>query len=258
MTKTFTTFEQIVHYSLFQLDQRGMDVGVETWQGMPVEGRPDFVTREILNHDFMFHMPHTMVEAQRIIQPDLPWAEDHFQERVSGVPLNPGKAYKDWPYHGTDPDKFLDECGKFDISYMERIWVSRVLAMAEGIRFPYGDMTDVLELLRAEPLTRKATLPLFFPEDTGRSGRTMCSLHYHFMIRHNKLHLWYAIRSCDFVRHFVNDVYMAVRMAQWVRDSLLLKDLTVGNLYFTAYSFHYHKGDEHMLKPMFARYDGPV
>ena len=129
-----------------------------------------------------------------------------------------------------------------------------------GIRYDYGDLDDVLTLLQKYPYTRQATLPIFFPEDTGavHGGRIPCTLHYHFLLRNDRLHLWYTIRSCDAVRHFRDDVYMAGRLCQWVIDELKNMDndydaqefwegVVPGNLYFTAYSFHVHAGDRHML-----------
>jgi thymidylate synthase len=90
----------------------------------------------------------------------------------------------------------------------------------QGIRYEYGDLDDVVNLLYEHPFTRQATFPIFFPEDTGavHGGRIPCTLHYHFLRRGDSLHLWYAIRSCDAVRHFRDDVYMATRLCQWVTE----------------------------------------
>jgi thymidylate synthase len=114
---------------------------------------------------------------------------------------------------------------------------------------------DVIDLLCRRPYTRQATLPIFFPEDTGakHGGRIPCTLHYHFMLRNGKLHMWYPIRSCDAVRHFRDDVYMAMRLCQWVLSELREKeqvwvDVDPGVLSFTAYSFHAHMGDWHLLE----------
>jgi hypothetical protein len=110
-------------------------------------------------------------------------------------------------------------------------------------------------MLLHSPYTRQATFPIFFPEDTGADGRRIpCTLHYHFLLRNNQLHLWYPIRSCDLVRHFRDDLYLACRLLLWVLEELrerelrtdnpqLWMDVDPGTLFFTAYSFHVHYGD---------------
>jgi thymidylate synthase len=170
------------------------------------------------------------------------------------------------------------ETFRFDHTYQERIWpkwaghnTMRDHGRAEwakkaGIRYEYGDLDDVVALLRREPFTRQAYLPIWFPEDTGVvfGGRAPCTLGYHFMRRTNRLHMWYDIRSCDFVRHFRNDLYLASRLLLWVLEQLTVRfhewkmsdpktmslenqwtNVMPGYLYFCAHSLHYFKGDEH-------------
>lgn len=134
-----------------------------------------------------------------------------------------------------------------------------------GIHFRYGDYGDVLDLLAEDPYTRQAYLPIFFPEDTGavHRGRIPCSLGYHFLLRGNKLHCWYEIRSCDAVRHFRDDLYLASRLVAHTIEQLerradeyqfdpqsaheVWRAVDPGTLYFTAHSFHVHMGDIHRL-----------
>jgi hypothetical protein len=248
----------------------GSPVDAGHWQGIPTIGKPDLETREIMNLQFSAPMPRTPDHAQKVICPNLPWAEDHFRERVSRHPLNPGEEYKNWPWWRGQVDE-TQEQGKFTHTYMERFWPQEAgnghwceggdhVNGPMGIRYRYGDLDDVVKLLFEHPYTRQATFPIFFPEDTGAAhgGRIPCTLHYHFMLRDNQLHLWYPIRSCDAVRHFRDDLYMAVRLCQWVIDQLFERELRTcrpqlwvdvkpGFLHFTAYSFHVHMGDWHLL-----------
>jgi thymidylate synthase len=193
------------------------------------------------------------------------------------VPSNPGEQYKNWPWwRGQDEvTRIAGPTGKepqFSHTYQERFWPKYAGEGDEGpyrtyegrdnhgIRYRYGDLDDVVDLLRREPHTRQATFPIFFPEDTGavHGGRVPCTLHYHFLVRNGRLHLWYPIRSCDAVRHFRDDLYMACRLAQWMLIQLrtepeeqgvydFWRDVEPGWLYFTAYSFHVHMGDIHLL-----------
>src|SRR3546814_17458278 len=62
---------------------------VGEWQSQKsVEGAN--TTYEILNASFEMPMPETMDEAVRVVGPHISWAEDHFQERVSGDPARKG------------------------------------------------------------------------------------------------------------------------------------------------------------------------
>jgi thymidylate synthase len=112
---------------------------------------------------------------------------------------------------------------KFTHTYMERFWPKVATdglnpVKNRGIRYELGDFRDVINLLKNEPFTRQAFLPIWFPEDTGavHGGRVPCTLGYHFIRRHNYLHLIYYIRSCDFFRHFNDDVYMACRLVHYI------------------------------------------
>jgi thymidylate synthase len=214
------------------------------WQGKDVSASPDMTSYELLNFAFTLALPRTDLDHyRRTIEPNLPWADDHFEERVCGWPLNPGKQWQNWPW-ANSADKFRTE-GMFNHTYSERLWPKYARFMGatqtaidwssffekraqlggrfsetthRGIAWNYGDLHDLVTLLASEPETRQAVIPLFFPEDTGigDGDRKPCTLLYNFIMRQKKLHLFYPIRSCDYVRHFPDDVYLAVRLLLWV------------------------------------------
>lgn len=274
----YSSLGEAARSSIHLLKQYGRVVDTGHWQGVTTEGKPDLVTKELMNLTFEVPMPLSGDELADDVHPNEPWAEAHFRERVSRVPSNPGKEYKNWPWwRGQEgataikSEKYEEHQGesfKFTHTYQERFWPkyaqrnesSTRTQVREGIRYRYGDLDDVVGLLRREPFTRQATLPIFFPEDTGavHGGRVPCTLHYHFLRRGDQLNLWYPIRSCDAVRHFRDDLYMAVRLCQWVLKELVdhelrsdgeqtWVDVEPGMLHFTAYSFHVHMGDIHLL-----------
>jgi len=185
---------------------------------MKVWDKPEMVTHELTGHTVVADMRgHThLTYFQDEIKPDLPWADNHFDERVSGFPLNPPPSEKSWPYSEGVNDKFKDERGIFSHTYPERFWpkyAADASAPRHGIRYPYGDYADFIALLGREPYTRQAFFPIFFPEDTGNVSRvrTPCTLGYHILLTGDKVDLTYYIRSCDLLRHFRNDIYFAVR-----------------------------------------------
>lgn len=227
------------------------------WQQLDVSQSDAHATHELLNVSLWYDMPETGILAQRAVQPDLPWAEAHFRERVGGEPINPGVEHANWPYHAGKVD-LHQHGGKYDHNYMERYWASKIEVDAgiltvsgveafRGYRFSVGDLGDVVEQLRADPTTRQAYLPVWFPEDTGatQGQRVPCTLGYHFIVRDGKLHCQYNIRSCDVYRHFTNDVYMTVRLAQWVRSmaSGFEPGWEMGQLTMHVVSMHAFVGD---------------
>lgn len=216
------------------------------------------------------------------------WAEEHFLERVSGVPWNPPPSHERWPwtkYNG----RHQDAANKFSHTYPERMWpqhaghdegnCSRLpgrdrdycsYGEHRGIRMQYGDLNDLVGLLVRDPMTRQAFLPIWFPEDTGAVAgqRVPCTLGYHFMIREGKLSCRYYLRSCDLVRHFADDVYLAARLMQWVSHQWMEQTtframdahpeitnwagtpLPLGNLTLYISSLHAFIGDKYALELM--------
>lgn len=243
----------------FLITAREVDVG--RWQSIDVSDRPEMVTHELLNVSFEIRLPASMEQLQHVVRPNLPWAEDHFQERVSGEPWNPPPSQAWWPFAQQDNAEFKKD-EKFSHTYPERYWPKmanvgsttdkgrQIFVPHVGVRFEYGDLGDVVHQLAQEPLTRQAYLPVWFPEDTGavHGERVPCSLGYHFIIRENKLNCVYYIRSCDFMRHFRDDVYMTWRLVQWLRDELDMDRLTLGTLTMHITSFHIFAGDVPILE----------
>lgn len=220
----FPSFHAAIEEAKEQLHHSSI-VHAKRWQGVDVSKKPEMAMHEVLNFSFSVLVdPENLKED---IQPNLPWADDHFLERVSGQPLNPGKEWRNWPY-ALSADKFRTEGEAFTHTYMERYWPK--LANGGdydsnphmGIRYPYGDLADVVDQLAREPDTRQAYLPVWFPEDTGANhgGRVPCTLGYHFILRDGHFQCTYYLRSCDFVRHFRDDIYLSVRLQLWILDKL--------------------------------------
>lgn len=222
-------------------------VPVERWHAKDVRDNPLLLTREILNLSFDLAVPDSVGEWKDVTKPNLPWAEDHFQERVSGIPHNPPPSHAWWPWSSANA-KHQDENQKFSHTYPERFWNKGPgITPRWGIRYPYGDLQDLVDLMKREPLTRQAYLPVWFPEDTGdvHGERVPCTLGYHFLTRDGVTRVNYFIRSCDFVRYFRDDVYMAGRLLQWLCEQIHTKPY---RLYFTCVSMHIMQGDVPKLR----------
>lgn len=225
------------------------------WQSLDVSQSTAHATYELLNVALWYDMPNSKGGAQEYIKPDLPWAERHFQERIGGKAINPGVEHANWPYH-EGAIKLHQHGGKYDHNYMERFWPTDLhdgfsifpTKYWHGYRFPVGDLDDVITQLIADKGTRQAYLPIFFPEDTGatKGQRVPCTLGYHFIVREDQLHMQYNLRSCEIYRHFTNDIYMAVRLAQHVGSSIGVTDM--GRLTVNIVSFHGFVGDAEKIE----------
>lgn len=213
----------------------------ETWQAMNVRGSAIHRMHELEDMTIVVPFP-ALWDGPMFMAPDLPWAEDHFNERVSGIPYNPPPSAAEWPYAVRGNADHMTAT-RYDHTYPERFWPRRAGAVRgshgrmftlygdmtgddrQGIRFEYGDLSDVVALLVRDRHTRQAYLPVWFPEDTGaeRNGKAIrvpCTLGYHFMIRDGELSCRYYLRSCDVYRHLNNDVYMASRLMSWVANAV--------------------------------------
>lgn len=223
--KTFYKLSESITWAKEKLLNYGYVVQTERWQGIP---SPDDMW-ETMNTSFQSFIPHSLEELREEVKPNLPWADDHFEERISGKPLNPPPSNEWWPFNQKKNEEFKKD-EKFSHTYPERLWPKYASetpnSVMEGIRYQYGDFGDVIDLLQREPYTRQAFLPMWFPEDTGsvHGERVPCTIGYHFMRRGNYLHIVYYIRSCDYLRHFRDDIYMACRKLMWVLETLKERD----------------------------------
>lgn len=225
--------------------------------------QPEMVTREVRDVTLQIKVPESEVLLAGITRCNLPWAEDHFQERVSGQPLNPPPAEAWWPY-AQSGNAAHKKGEKFSHTYPERFWPvfanvggkcadsERVIAVPHvGIRFEYGDLGTLIEVLKKNPRSRQAYLPVWFPEDLRAAQlgeRVPCTLGYHFMQHPDgKLHATYYMRSCDLVRFFRDDCYMAGRLLQWIAGGV---GMAPGNLRLHISSLHAFVGDEPHLRPL--------
>lgn len=262
------SFEMVHEYIAQLLATFGRRIeGSTHWQGQQIEGKPEMVPVELENVIFEIYMPETITGAQAQIHPNLPWAEKHFAERVGGLPLNPPPSAAEWPFAQAGHTQHTNHWGQFSHTYPERFWPKHAghptsghcdaksceAGPQAGVRYQYGDLGDVINLLAGQPDTRQAFLPIWFPEDTGsvKGQRVPCTLGYHFMIREGQLNITYLIRAVDFVRHFQDDVYMAIRLGQWVRSQLWERQmggLKMGTLTMHTMSMHCFAGDMHALE----------
>lgn len=266
--RIYTSFGHALTMLTREMENSSQSIQTDSWQSIDIRSNPQAAMQELTNVIFGVALGHSdLTIYQEEIKPNLPWADQHFVlERVSRHPLNPGSTWKDWPW-ASSADKFRKEGEKFSHTYAERFWPKwanqtfdgrlkdeRPEDIRKGIRYNYGDLNDVIQLLVRDPYTRQAYLPIWFPEDTGvvHRQRVPCTLGYHFLLREDTLNVFYPIRSCDFYRHFRDDLYLTVRLLLHVLSQMRGYDpkfdrVSPGMLTFWAGSLHMFIGDYQKL-----------
>ena len=218
------------------LAEMGIWVKPKTMQDKVIEGDVNYETTELQNYCY------TILNAKSKDVPGVvqPWADLEFEERVYDPFLrspdgevsdpnflNPGTAWK------TRPDVW-GECmheGKMGYTYNELIWNN-------------DQFTKIVDRLREDPDSRQLWISLWDPtrdpDLLGGVSRVPCSLGYGLQVRNGKLNLHYVMRSCDFSPHFANDVYLAIRMLEYISK---LTGYPVGNFTHTVFSLHVYRKD---------------
>lgn len=215
--------------------EMGLLVKPKTYQNKNIEGDENFETKELICEQYCLTSLDKM-EYLFVYSHSKDWADAEFQERITPN-VNPGEA---WELRKDLWEQFLVN-GYFDYSYSERLT---------------GPLSGVINLLKEDPDTRKAVVPIFggngYIDTNYYNGnkRIPCSMYYDFLIRENELgekqlNICYHQRSSDFITHFGNDVYLAFRLMQYIAKSIGVKE---GYLFHTIDSLHTYKKDWQKLK----------
>lgn len=226
--KADEAFEEIKR----DLAEMGIWVRPKTMQDKVIEGNPEYETTELQNYCY------TILNAKSKDIPNVsqPWADAEFIERITkpinGKFINPGEAYK---LRENVWGEFLHN-GKLGYTYNELIWNN-------------NQFEKIINRLKEDPDSRQLWISLWDPERDpdllGGISRVPCSLGYGFQVREGKLNMHYVMRSCDFSTHFANDVYLAIKLLEYVAE---ITGYEVGNFTHTIFSLHVYRKD---LKEVF-------
>lgn len=105
------TFQMMNNHLQQRFIKEAYPVHTGTWQGMDVSKQPAARMMELLNVTETLDLGgiESLDHWRADIQPFLPWADDHFAERVCGYPINPGNTWDKWR-HGKAAARFLKPC----------------------------------------------------------------------------------------------------------------------------------------------------
>lgn len=232
------------------LYEMGLENKPKSYQNKNIEGNDAFITKELICEQYcLMDLPDT--DTLFVFSGCKDWAEAEFKERIDHMILNPGEA---WKLRSNVWEEFLTEEGKFDYTYNERL---NTPTLYKGN--PMNLIHAVINLLKDDPDTRKAIMPIYWRKDSNYLGgehRIPCSMYYNFLIRNNakgekQLNISYHQRSSDFILHFGNDVYLAWCMMEYVAEKVGVKP---GYLIHTIDSLHTYKRDWDKLKTSLQTY----
>lgn len=249
MGRIFRDCFQMVREIDRELSSCGITVPVKHYQNKELTGE-DQNTKELIGVNFTISSPLRGVEdmiefmfkdeAETVMAYCREEAEDRFNRPGS----NPGKS---WEIRMDLWQKLMsrNQEGKFDYTYSERL---------HPLFFPglsnerFSQLTKAIDALKDDEHSRRAMVMVFTPGDTlhskGAETRIPCSVSYQFLIRNNKLHCIYYIRSNDYFKHFAVDIVMTGMTMQYMVDNLkeAYPSLEVGPLHYMAGSLHaYHE-----------------
>ena len=220
--RIFSNFGDALDEIRRDLAEMGIEIHPQTMQDKYVADNPDYITKELQNYIYTVVDP---LASMSKLHPSQPWAIEEFKERISRRRENPGFAHN---FREEVWEEFLHD-GKFAYTYGERI----------------GDQVErIIQEIKVHPDSRQLFLSIWNPEiDNDRMGsdkRVPCSLGYLFQIRGGKLNVTYFMRSCDYATHMQNDMYLAVRLADYIADQT---DYEVGNFTHFIGSLHIYQKD---------------
>lgn len=233
-TEANEAFEEIKR----DLAEMGIWVHPKTMQDKNVENDPDYETTELQNYCY------TILDAKSKDIPNVtqPWADAEFKERITPPAIdpetgnvkfiNPGEA---WKLRDKVWGEFYHD-GKFGYSYNELLWNNEQLR-------------KIICRLQKDPDSRQLWISLWDPtrdpDLLGGISRVPCSLGYGLQVREGKLNMHYVMRSCDFSTHFPNDVYLAIKLLEYIAG---ITGYEVGSFTHTIFSLHVYRKD---LKEVF-------
>ena len=237
--RIYTNAQEMVEEVKRDLAEMGIVVRPATMQDKYVKGNPDYETKELQNYSYCL----LNARSQDIPGVTQPWADAEFEERVTDpwerdwegkrtlfqVPgfINPGEA---WKLREEVWSEYMHD-GKLAYTYNELLWNN-------------DQLTKIMNRLKEDPDSRQLWISLWNPDKDpdflGGVSRVPCSLGYGLQVRDGKLNLHYVMRSCDFVTHFRNDVYLAIKFLEWVAEKT---GYPVGDFTHTMFSCHVYNKD---------------
>jgi len=209
------------------LYEMGTEVQPSSMQDKVVVHDEEYLTKELQGYSYSilkFDDVNDLIDTTNGPE-KLLWCTSDFEERISNDYINPGEA---WKYRKEIWEEFLHD-GKFAYTYNERIRTQLDLVINE---------------LRIHPTSRQAIIEIHNNiidiQNMGGIKRIPCSMFYQFLLRRDKLDIYYVMRSCDLLTHWPYDVWQAVHLLKYVAATVKVEP---GKFMHYMTSLHAYKKD---------------
>jgi thymidylate synthase len=101
-------------------------------------------------------------------------------------------------------------------------------------------------LLIKDETTRRALLPIFFPDDLKNlPNDTPCASSIQLMVRNNKLEFFLHMRSQSVAMVFPYDIFLFTMLHEYMATCLSVE---LGNFYYYCNSFHFYKDEQSIVE----------
>ena len=244
------------------LKEMGIEYASSTVQDKHLSGF-NAITRELMGYSFMIS-PSVSEFAPTILDktvlyrtPEKPgddllmYVKGEFMDRIGGY----GNNYRDprelmlapaTRFRESVWSQYRDTTTlQFHYTYAQRLhnqWVTLFTnLMTPGSRHAILHFFDGISVRSDD-----RAYPGLDAERTGGKARVPCSMYYQFLVRGDRVHMIYNMRSCDFINHFGIDLVLALKMQQFVVDRLshrAARPYRIGNYTMNMGSLHAFASD---------------
>ena len=197
-----------------ELYEMGTMYGSDTFQDKFVSGDWQYYTKELAGYSYCLtkwaDLDDAVANFPGMSALEVMYCKQELVDRLGIGARNPGNAYKIRPHIW---EEFLQADGKFSYTYNERM---------HGINTPPNEdqLYRVIQELRNKPNTRQAVVSIYDYKldlpNWGGKKRIPCSMYYQFLLRKDELNLIYTMRSCDYYTHLPIDLWLAIRLLEYV------------------------------------------
>lgn len=207
--------------------EMGTDVPCNTVQDRVVKGDPnDGMTKELVAYGYMISQAPSEEDLRAALAHtgcNYKWALHESEDRTRLDLINPGMT---WQIDRELWGKYIRK-GRFAYTYNERI---------------REQLERLIEELKENPNTRQGIITMYDRHQDmnnwGGVDRVPCTMHYQFVRRLDKLNIIYVMRSCDFLKHFATDLYLATALLKFVAREIGSPVGTVTHFMGSLHAFH--------------------
>lgn len=236
--RIYSSLKEAVKETERELLEMGILLHPETMQDKDIREDRNYDTIELQGYGYIITSHAKIDEDFQELGGSLEYIAKELEERICPLRLNPGNS---WKLRKEVWSEFIEKkTQRFSYTYNERF--------REQLDF-------IVEELIIHPNTRQAIITMYDRhQDMNNMGgvrRIPCSMYYQMLRRIRKglekLDLIYTMRSCDLYTHYIYDVFLAMKMQEYIANKIGIEP---GNFTHFIGGLHAYSKD-YKEKPVF-------